>query len=153
MKYLNIEPLLNNVLEINANNHCYDLHSDSDFTSLMYSIASKNVELVWNYPSKWFKNNSDFRNDKEYLEIHNIQSYNQRIILCFGDVALFEVTKLDENPQDTDVDTLEDIRNYHENKDGVFSEDGSITFVFQSGMKIRIHGKTFSFQIEKDSKV
>lgn len=149
MKYINIEPLLNNVLEIRSNNFQYDLHNDSDFCGVIYEAGSGLVKLIWNYPGKWFIKESQFNNNKEYLRAHNIKAFNQRIILSFEEVSLFEVIPGNPGVLNSDEECLEDIRNFYEDNNGFLKNDESINFVFQSGMEIRIRCSKLTFQIGK----
>ncbi len=146
MNYTNLDPLLNNVLVIKSQGKSYDLHSDSDFYGLIYCKSQANVKLIWNYPSKWFRNESIFKNDRTYLETHNIKKYDHKIELSFEEVGIFEVSSSITEISNNNQDILEDIRNYYENDGGEIEEDGSVIFVFQSEMQIRIKCNSISFQ-------
>jgi len=138
MKYENLEPLLNNVLEIRSNNKIWELHNDSDFEEFQYNVVEKTAKLIWIYPSDWFKNESPFNSNEEYIVEHSIQPNDYKIRLEFISVSVFEVRPRDINIPFSEDTCLTDIRNFYEDVNGNLYEDGSITFIFESGLQIRV---------------
>lgn len=146
MKYENLEPLLNNVLEIKSNNKIWELHNDSDFEEVQYNVAERKAKLIWNYPSDWFRKESHFNSNEQYIEEHNIQSQDYKIALVFRSVSVFEVRPRDIDMPFSEDSCLADIRNFYEDVNGNLYDDGSITFIFQSGSQIRIKCELIKFE-------
>lgn len=146
MKYENLEPLLNNVLEIKSNNKIWELHNDSDFEEVQYNVEEKTAKLIWNYPSDWFRKESHFNSNEEYIEEHNIQSNDYKITLVFISVSVFEVRSRDINIPFREETCLTDIRNFYEDDNGNLYEDGSITFIFESGLQVRVKCESIKFE-------
>ena len=147
MRYENLEPLLNNVLEIQSNNKIWELHNDSDFEEFQYNVIEKTAKLTWKYPSKWFKIESPFNSNEEYIEEHSIQSNDYKISLMFISVSIFEVKPRDANLPFTEDTCLTDIRLFYEDDKGNLYKDGSITFIFESGLQIRIKCESIKFSL------
>jgi len=149
MIYENLKPFLNNVLEINSNNKIWELHNDSDFIEFNYNVLRKSLELIWKYPSDWFRKSSNFRNNTEYLENYSIEDKDYRISLTFKSVFYLKINNEEPNQLQTGDTCLTDIRNYYETDNGKFVENGSVQFVFQNGLYIIVNADSVELKIYK----
>ena len=54
MELININPILDDVLEIYSQNKCWDLRNDVDFLKVSYNVIEKSAILIWQFPSDWY---------------------------------------------------------------------------------------------------
>lgn len=145
MKFLNMEPLLKdemNDLYIKSFGKIYDFHNDADFKTLEYFISDKKVNLIWDYPSKWFINDAFWWNNKSYLENHKMYNkISRKIKFEFEAVLSLQIDPRDKDMPFTEDNTLSDILI----EDSVEPDYAKITFEFQSGMRVIIDSPIMIF--------
>ncbi|MFZ1321229.1 MAG: hypothetical protein WAT71_06695 [Ignavibacteria bacterium] len=55
MNFININPILNEGLEITSGINSWDLRNDADFSRICYFPLESIVILTWEFPSDWYK--------------------------------------------------------------------------------------------------
>lgn len=134
MNYLNFSPFKDLDIEIHTNSNIYELHNDADFNEIIYSLENHELLLIWNYPGEWFLNDSNWLENINYLETHDLINLSKRkIALIFENVTFLKI-----NPRDVEIPikenkTLDEIYTYDEtiNKE-------CLRFEFMSEMTITV---------------
>jgi len=134
MKYINMDPFLNNVLELSSKNKVWDLRNDLDFIEIRYIVIEKVVFLVWKYPSEWLKNENKMKENSRLIE------------LKFEVVTFFEINSNEKNEINFENNYLDDIWTFHERKDGTFIDDNYLTFVFHSDLRLIIQAQSVKLE-------
>lgn len=138
MEYLNINPILDNVLEISSGKNSWDLRNDADFKEVSFNVLENSVTLIWQFPSLWYKKEHKKEEPKIFLKF------------IFEKVDFIEIDSSDLYGMKSDITILEDVLNYYEKKDGSFDNNNFITFEFGNGLKIIIKAETLRFQELKE---
>jgi len=135
MELININPILDDVLEIYSQNKCWDLRNDVDFLKVSYNVIEKSAILIWQFPSDWYLKQYKIKESKKFLEFY------------FENVDFFEIDSSDIYGLKSDIIVLEGIHNYYEKKDGTIENNNFITFIFGNGLKVIIKADILRFQV------
>lgn len=138
MEYLNINPILNNVLEISSGKNSWDLRNDADFKEISFNILENSVTLIWQFPSVWYKKEHKKTEQKLFLKF------------IFEKVDFIEIDSSDLYGLKSDITILEGVQNYYEKRDGSFDNNNFITFEFGNGLKIVIKAEILRFEELKE---
>ncbi len=136
MKYINIEPIINNVLEIKSEGDSWDLRNDADFMEVCYNVIEKSATLIWKFPSDW------------YIKEYKKKPQKVLLKLIFETVEFFEVDSSDIYGLKSDNIVIEGVNDYYEKKDGSFENNNFITFEFGNGLKIILKSEMLRFKID-----
>jgi len=136
MKYINMNPFLNNVLDLSSENKVWDLRNDLDLLETRYNVIERIVFLIWKYPSEWLKNENRMQEDSKFIE------------LKFEEVGFFEIISNEKNETNSENIYLDDIWNFHERRDGSYIRDNYLTFVFNNDLRIIIKAESIKLEIK-----
>ncbi len=144
IKYTNLKPLVerNTSMDIESNEHYYDLHNNADFQSVIYNVEEKTTILIWRYPGEWFlSDESPFKKDKTFLASNDIEDLVRMIAFRFKNVTRYEVIPRDPEMPYTEDNCLSQILTFD---DDDFNEN-VLVFEFQSGLRIKIEAEEMIF--------
>lgn len=138
MNFENLKPLPHCLCEIDSEGKIYELHDDSDFHGIIYTITNNEIFLIWKYPSLWFQSQAIRGND--YIDKHNINLKKPCFIsLCFKNVNYLSISGFDDDFIIENHNCLFEIsENFVEGEKGLL-------FSFGSGMEIAIQSDSVSF--------